>query len=188
MKNKLRNLIHSYSANVMSREFKGIGSFEMAVTCKYADKNGRLLCCNHQRRVRRDALEEILKILTQLMAELVVAKDFEALYKIILSAKVANIGQLTIYDIAMHIGYWLSPKILPKDMVYIHAGAEIGAMALYKKGLLRTKPTRIMSVKDFEFLSELMNLNKAEHGILDDFTFAMLIEDFLCSKHKELAL
>ena len=178
MKNRLKKLIQSYSACAMSKELAGIKSFESAVTCRYLNEKGVSKCCSHQRRIRHSALEDILKILTKLLEEIKGAKDFDELYKIVFGTKITYIGHLTIYDIAIHIGYWLSPRILPQNMVYIHAGAEVGAMALYKKKLIKSKPSRVMKVEEFECLSDLMLLDKTKHGIPEDATFAMLVEDF----------
>lgn len=186
MTNKLNELIRNYSACGMLRELSGTTSFELAASCRYVNKKGSVVYCNHQWCVRRTALNQILEALTQQQNKIAEAKDFEGIYKIVQDTKVPYIGLLTQYDIAMRVGYLQSPKVLPQNLVYIHAGAEKGAKALYQKGLLKNKPSRTMSINDFEFLSELKNLDKEKHGIPEDATFAMLVEDFLCIKHNEL--
>lgn len=97
-----------------------------------------------------------------------------------------DIGDLTIYDIAVRIGYLQTPKVLPQDFVYIHAGAKEGAMALYRCGLIKTKPSAIMSLQDFEILMPLKNIDRRHHHIPEFATYSMIIENFLCVKRKDL--
>lgn len=186
MLKKLNELIHNYFACGMLRELTGTISFELAASCRYINEKGKIVYCGHQWCVRRDALNHILEALTQQQDKIAEAKDFEAMYKIVSDTKIPYIGPLTKYDIAMRVGYLQSPKVLPQDLVYIHAGTEKGAKALHQRGLLKNKPSHTMDVKDFEFLSELKNLDKEKHGIPEDATFAMIVEDFLCVMHEEL--
>ena len=177
---ELNKLISEYSDCGMQRELEGTTSFEMAVRCRY-EENGKTLCCKHQCRVRKDALNQMFNILKHKKSRLSTAGNFEELLGIVCEGKVDYIGDLTKYDIAMRIGYTLSPKVLPQEFVYIHRGTEKGAKALYKLGFLSKRPSSKMEIRDFVALESLKKQNKFKEA-----TFAMLVEDFLCVKHEEL--
>ena len=177
---ELNKLISEYSDCGMQRELEGTTSFEMAVKCQYED-NGTTRRCRHQWRVRKDALDRMFNNLKRKKDRLFAASNFEDLLEIVAEENVDYIGDLTKYDIAMRIGYTLSPKVLPQEFVYIHRGTEKGAKALYKLGFLSKKPSSKMEIRDFVALEALKKQNKFK-----DATFAMLVEDFLCVKHEEL--
>lgn len=188
MINKLNGLIQSYSASVLSRELNGIADIESAIRCRYVDNNGNECCCRHQYRVRKSELDQLCKKLLSEVTLIYSATNFEELYYIVANAKVKHIGSLTVYDISLRIAYILNSEILlPYNIVYLNAGAMAGAMALYNKGLLNEKPSHKMNVNAFGVLSKLQQLDPKEYGFPKRWTFAMLIEDFLCSKHSELA-
>ena len=75
-------------------------------------------------------------------------------------------GQLTIYDVSLYIGSFMD--ITPKNKVYIHRGAKVGA---HKLGLTKTKSVdRILDFSDvITMCPELITLGDADH-----------IENFLC--------
>ncbi len=183
---KLNEIIRSFQPCGMMREFLGTDSFELAVACRYRDANGRILCCSHQRHIRRSALEQILKKLNAQKDNISKAGNFEELHKIVENTQVKYIGDLTKYDIAVRLGFLQNPKILPKELVYIHAGTREGVNALYNSRLLKSRPKCIMQLKDFEVLEELNNLNKKKCDIPDFATYSMLIENFLCVKKEKL--
>lgn len=183
---KLNEIIRSFQSCGMMREFLGTDSFELAVACRYRNTNGRISCCSHQRHIRHSALEHILEKLKAQKDNISKAGNFEELHKIVEDTQVRYIGDLTKYDIAVRLGYLQNPKILPQELVYIHAGTREGAKALYNCGLLKSEPKGIMQLKDFKVLEELNNLNKKECDIPDFATYSMLIENFLCVKKEEL--
>ena len=184
---KLDNLIHSYNASGLSKELNGIANIESAIRCKYTC-NEREYCCRHQRRIRKSELDKLCEKLLCEVTLIYSARNFEELYYIVANAKVKHIGSLTIYDISLRIAYVLnSIDLLPNTYVYLNAGAMVGAMVLYKKGLLKDKPSHKMDINAFGVLSKLQQLDPKEYGFPKRWTFAMLIEDFLCSKHSELA-
>lgn len=184
---QLNKSIREFHKRGMLQEFLGMeDSFDLAVTCQYKNDKGVLVRCPHQWRVRHRAINSILERLKGIQERIASARDFEELYKIIEENRVPDIGDLTIYDIAVRLGYLHIPKVLPQEFVYIHAGAREGAKALYQHGLIKTKPSAIMSLQDFEVLEELNNLHKKECDIPDFATYSMLIENFLCVKKDEL--
>ena len=185
---KLNEIIRSFRTCGMMREFLGTDSFELAVACRYRDANGRILCCSHQRHIRHSALEQILEKLKAQKENISKAGNFEELHKIVDDTQVRYIGDLTKYDIAVRLGFLQNPKILPQELVYIHAGTYEGAKALYDSGVLKSKPKGIMHLKDFEVLEGLNDLNKKECDIPDFATYSMLIENFLCVKKDELKI
>lgn len=187
MKKKLANLIQSYDAISLSKELDGIKDIQSAINCIYVREES-VFCCSHQRRVRKSELSKLCEKLLCEVNLIYSATSFEEIYHIVANAKIKHIGNLTIYDISLHIAYLLNPKaLLPKAFVYLNAGAMVGAMALYNKGLLKVKPTHKMDVNELDdILSGLMRLDIGKYGILKEWTFAMLVEDFLCSKHSAL--
>lgn len=184
---KVNKYIQEFHKCGMLQEFLGMeDSFDLAVTCQYKNDKGVLVRCPHQWRVRHRAINSILERLKGIQERIASARDFEELYKIIEENRVPNIGDLTIYDIAVRLGYLQIPKVLPQEFVYIHAGAREGAKALYQRGLIKTKPSAIMSLQDFEILMPLKNIDRRHHHIPEFATYSMIIENFLCVKRKDL--
>lgn len=62
-------------------------------------------------------------------------KNFEDLHKevklLLCSPKIKGVGDLTIYDIALRIGYVRYNQILPEKKIYLFAGANKGANILF---------------------------------------------------------
>lgn len=108
-------------------------------------------------------------------------ETFEELYLQVKSdmGKIHGIGPLTIYDIALRIGFLYDDPLLPQDYVYIQAGARKGIINLSSNPAYRSLfPARVWkagaySIADFT----------AAFGTLE----SMYIEDFLCVFHNELA-
>lgn len=65
--------------------------------------------------------------------------DFEELYDFVKQTigKINGIGPLTVYDTTKRIGYLFDVPILPKQYVYLAAGALAGAKALLSKNRLK---------------------------------------------------
>lgn len=187
MKTTIDQIIQSYTASGLNKELNGITNIQDAVKSQYYDGT-QYRCCSHQYRVRKKALDDLLDKLEGEIIKIKAVKDFDELYDVVDNIRVKHIGYLTIYDISLRIGYMQNPKILPQKYVYLHAGAMVGAMTLYNKGLLKVKPVHKMNVQDFNFLSKIMQLDSVSHSIPNGATFAMLVESFLCSKHNELSL
>lgn len=184
---KVNKYIQEFHKCGMLQEFLGMeDSFELAVLCQYKNDKGILVRCPHQWRVHHSAMNNILEKLNGQKERIASARDFEELYKIIEENRVPDIGDLTIYDIAVRLGYLQIPKVLPQKFVYIHAGAREGAKALYQRGLIKTKPSAIMSLQDFEILMPLKNIDRRHHHIPEFATYSMIIENFLCVKRKDL--
>lgn len=99
-------------------------------------------------------------------------KNFEDLYDSVkaLLGRINQFGNLAVYDFSVRYGHSLSPKIQPKDYVYLHQGTLEGAKALYAKGVLKFRPAQgRYPVTDFpEALQKLG---------------AMHIENLLCIYH-----
>ncbi|MBO7299780.1 MAG: hypothetical protein J6U53_00015 [Tidjanibacter sp.] len=184
---QLNKYIQEFHKCGMSQEFLGMeDSFELAVLCQYKNDKGILVRCPHQWRVRHRALNNILEELNGQKERIASVHNFEELYKIVEETRVPYIGDLTIYDIAVRIGYLQTPQVLPQEFVYIHAGAREGVMALYRCGLIKTKPSAMMNLQDFEALARLKNIDKKQQQIPEFATYSMIIENFLCVKRKDL--
>lgn len=123
----------------------------------------------HQHRVRKTAYEKYKEEVVKLKKEIMNAKDFDDILRIVSFGKKGNsqekikyIGELTEYDIAFRIGkcYGKCP-----DNLYLHAGTEEGA----KKAGIDTKG--IGSIERKEIPLELDFLRNAP---------MCQIENFLC--------
>jgi hypothetical protein len=98
------------------------------VAAKSDNKNGKRN--NHQRRLKKESIENFIDNLSKKSKELFQAKDFTSLLGIIESCKVKGIGELTCYDTANRIGCKIG--VYP-DKIYLHAGTKIGAEKLFGK-------------------------------------------------------
>lgn len=92
--------------------------------------------------------------------------NFEDLYDTVESIikSIRGIGDLAIYDISVRIGNHQTPKILPSEYVYIHAGTRTGA----EKALGRRINVKRLPIGTFSHIPYLNGMNALE------------IEDFLC--------
>jgi hypothetical protein len=113
----------------------------------------------HQWRVPLDVLTAFATNLALRLSEIERAATFDRLLAILDEAKPKGIGELTIYDTAVRIGYGLN---LAPEAVYLHAGTRKGAKRLLPD-------VRRPFVLRAEFPSEWDGLSPVE------------IEDLLCS-------
>jgi len=97
--------------------------------------------------------------------------DFEALYddvrKII--GNISGIGDLTIYDTALRIGFIMFPIVLPQNYVYLARGAMRGAKKILGTNKLKYREQASVFSPYFGNLSS--------HFVED---FLCIMEDFLC--------
>lgn len=111
------------------RWFANQRTLEEAVSCAALalSKAGKRL--SHQRRIQKSVLVKSRRRLLASLPTIAKAKSFEELHQIVKSIirPIRGIGALTVYDTALRIGAKL--KLEPK-VVFIHAGARIGAKLL----------------------------------------------------------
>jgi hypothetical protein len=90
---------------------------------------GRLVVHDHQRRIGRRRLNRLAETLAKEASAIGAVKNFPALLEVVKSAatRVGGIGPLTCYDVARRIG---SYRGIAPEVVYLHAGARVGARAL----------------------------------------------------------
>lgn len=90
----------------------------------------------HQNRIRKDKKESAINALNSVTCPPRHVKDFEDLfewvYNVLKNKGVIKNRCLWVYDIALRMGQCMSPKIEPKDYVYLYSGAYDGAVALNK--------------------------------------------------------
>ena len=109
-------------------------------------------------------------------------KNFEDLYNevdnlLLKKLKVRGIGRLTVYDIALRIGYIRQNQILPKDKIYLFAGANSGANQLFLSSpSLFTIPTSTTRIKEGRYDMTIFN------SPLRDVP-SFLLEDMFCVFH-----
>ena len=99
--------------------------------------------------------------------------DFEALYDDIRSLliSISGIGNLTIYDTALRIGFIMNPIVLPRQYVYLACGAMRGA-----ENLLNAKGA--LNYREPAYLFSPCFGNLSSHFVED---FLCVMEDFLCN-------
>ena len=106
---------------------------------------------------------------------------FEDLYDIVKKSinKVKGVGPLLCYDLTLRLGYLYEDPLLPKDYVYIQAGALNGIRALSNSknngSLFQRKTWTNKKYHISKFQGAFPNLE------------SIFIEDFLCVFHKELS-
>lgn len=113
--------------------------------------------------------------------------DFEKLYDEVfnLLSPINGIGSLTIYDVALRIGYIRRNQILPEKKVYLFRGACFGA-----NKLRRTMPTLFGTIpsnqldKNGELREDAYDISLFDKSLQD--MGSMFLEDFFCCYHKEL--
>lgn len=128
---------------------------QSGASCTFANPN------EHQE--RHYAKGTYNSLLSMSLPSLASCNTFEDLYDIInntfFSGKFPN-AFLTSYDMALRIGYNMSPQILPKECVYLAAGAYLGAESLFGKSWIsknedksfpQRKPNKFARVKRDRF-------------------------------------
>lgn len=100
-------------------------SLEAAIEVAALARTHEGKCHSHQRRIPASVLEESMETLMQKAHELQTCQSFEELIGVIGAAirPIHGIGELTVYDTALHIGAYLG---LSPDLVYIHSGTRTG--------------------------------------------------------------
>lgn len=100
------------------------------VAAKSENKEG--IRNNHQKRLKKKAINDFIEELTKKALEIKKAKNFNSLIQIVESCKVKGIGELACYDTANRIGCKIG--VYP-DKIYLHAGTKKGAEKLFGKKL-----------------------------------------------------
>ena len=119
------------------------------------------------------ALSQILPLKLQ-------PRDFEQLYDMVEAAtcKIYGLGSLTIYDMALRIGFIQEKPILPEKFVYIQSGALTGARNLSISPDAAVLGRTTWSTTRYDLIRYFPGFGSME---------SMYIEDFLCVFHNELA-
>ena len=128
----VRHYRENYSDNVRD-EISYFGDPDMdlaaaiARACASKDAEGKL--CSHQWRVGHAVLAETIQPLLSRIPDIRACDDFDELYRVVGDSilLIDRVGQLTVYDIAQRIGWYLG---LSPEHVYLHAGVQAGARAL----------------------------------------------------------
>lgn len=126
----------------------------------------------HQYRTRKETKVILPQALEELRLQIYPAMTFEELYTEV-GKVLGSITDLLHYDITLRIG--AVKGILPKDFVYLHAGALEGA-----NGLKRCYPQLKIKTPRVK-LSDIVDVVQALQG----FT-AYDVEHFLCVNHEKL--
>ena len=112
-------------------------------------------------------------------------KNFEDLYNAVSNlllnkaTKVKGIGHLTVYDIALNIGYIRESQILPDKKIYLFRGALLGANYLLNDDpSLFNLPTSTIQLKEGVYD---INIFKAPLSNMP----SMFLEDMFCVFHRE---
>ena len=109
-------------------------------------------------------------------------RTFEELYDWVesnIKKPIHGIGPLTTYDIALRLGFLYDEPLLPKEQVYIQAGAQTGIKALSADPAYSS----LFPERDWKVGAYPIADFKAAFGDME----SMFIEDFLCVFHSQLA-
>lgn len=131
----------------------------------------------HQNRIRKDKKESAINALNSATdtSNITDFEDlFEWVYNVLKNKGVIKNRCLWVYDIALRMGQCMSPKIEPKDYVYLYSGAYDGAVAL-NRALPNGKKIKITNHRA-EITSFPPILQKEG---------AIYIEDIMCVYHKK---
>lgn len=101
------------------------------VAAKSVNKEGKRN--NHQRRLKKKAIDDFTEKLIHKVEEIKKAKSFDDLMYIVESCKVKGIGKLACYDTANRIGYKIG---VSPNKIYLHAGTKKGAERLLGRKLM----------------------------------------------------
>lgn len=186
MQELLNKLIKQYRGCGMKAEYEGTKSFYEAASCHYWNSRSKCVKRGHQRKHLSNALlYQFADILVGKQQELEACSKYEDLKKIVDDSKIKGIGPVTLYDAATAIGYLQSPKVLPEQFVYLHAGVRKGYNALVKANLLPNCRENKVATDVFDCLNGLQS-EELKKYIPKEATFSMIVEDFLCVMHEEL--
>lgn len=113
--------------------------------------------------------------------------DFEKLYEEVfrLLDPISGIGSLTIYDVALRIGFIRRDQILPEKKIYLYRGARLGA-----ENFRKAMPNLFGDIPEDQ-LNKRGELREGSYDIrlfdqsLQDMG-SMFLEDFFCCYHREL--
>lgn len=89
---------------------------------------------SHQKRIPNSALQNFKKKVLSKESKIQRVQTFQDLYMIVQSCKVFGVGNLTIYDVSLRIGFYLS--IYPIRL-YLQAGSKIGYQRLIESGIIK---------------------------------------------------
>jgi len=96
--------------------------------------------------------------------------------------KIRGIGDLTIYDMSLRIGYIRKVQLLPKDYVYLYCGANAGANALYRSSKSLFNLSLIPT--GGKIIAKSYSISMFNAPLRD--VPSMLLEDLFCVYHSKL--
>lgn len=183
---KLHKPIHDFELDGYARELSRYGNAVFVRGLRTRDLYGRkitsveqmqkgmkvILNNEHQYRTRKETKDRLIRTLDDSQLQIAPTMTFEKLYSEV-GRVLGPMTDLLHYDITLRIG--AVKGILPKDYVYLHAGALEGANALqqnYPQLMVETPCVK---------LSEFVSVAKELQG----FT-AYDVEHFLCVNHRRL--
>ena len=124
----------------------------------------------HQYCISKDSIDKAVEKLKKAKILSIKYNNFEVLYDDVKNAigNIKGIGDLTVYDTALRLGFIMFPIVLPREYVYLARGAKRGAENLLGKAVHYREHISI-------FAPYFGNLSS--HFIED---FLCIMEDFLC--------
>ena len=151
----LHKPIHDFELDSYARELSRYGNAAFVRGLRVRDLNGRVITTveqmqqgmkvildnEHQYRTRRETKDELVRVLESSHLQVNPSMTFEELYAEV-GRVLGPMTDLLHYDITLRIG--AVNGILPKDYVYLHAGALKGANALkHRYQQLKVETTRV---------------------------------------------
>jgi radical SAM protein with 4Fe4S-binding SPASM domain len=130
----MNTLINNYITKLNKKQLDEIASYKSISDCasSYYRENKERIKASHQIRISNKTLKFFGVQVSKHITKDSNFKNFEELFKKVkkIAGSVKGIGNLTIYDTALRIGFYLSNQVFPKDFVYLSRGTKEGAEAL----------------------------------------------------------
>lgn len=119
----------------------------------FIDKEG------NQRGVSFEVSKQVRDNLIKSTNDMLKARTFDEIFKIVTDCKVKGFGELSIYDTSMRIASHLN---IEPDKVYLHAGARNGMEILEEKGYVEQGSSKKKYIEIKELPKPMQHLKAAE--------------------------
>ena len=121
----------------------------------------------HQRFIRVAKNQHLINLIPEKLKNLKDQefKNFEEIYEFVKKSDVKGFGPTAYYDFSLRYGWHLTPRIQPKEKVYVHSKPGLSAQALKDKGYIKVEISNPMKRDDFpiEIRNSRMDAADIEH-------------------------
>jgi hypothetical protein len=118
---------HQLSLEKIKKYYQDLKKLEDVIKLAPKGVTSGLMKHPHQKRIPNSILNRFTLKLLRKKKEIQLVSNFKSLYLLIDHNKISGIGDLTVYDTALRIGFYL--KVYPTKL-FVQAGSKIGYMRL----------------------------------------------------------